>query len=505
MNLWVLNKNMASLQSKAVKGVAALGVGKGIGRLISFANTIILARILTPDDYGLMAMAMVVCGFISFFNEIGLGSAIIQKDKITEKQLNGAFSIALVTSIVLYVITYFSSSLASDFYNNPQIGEMLQWIAVSFVFGGVGTVSSALITKNMQFKALAGIEFISILLQAVSTLIFALLGHKAWSLVYGYVISQLIRLIFVVYVARWLPTKLGAFKEAFLLIKFGLTVTYSRLTWYCYSNAATFIIGKVSGEKQLGLFSMASTLAALPTAHVTSLVGQVTSSAFSKLQANLVELNKLLNGFSTGLAMINFPLLAGMAITATELIPILLGPQWLAIVFPMQIMCITGFIRTLSPLLTQALTFSGKANITAQYTTLCAFVIPSAVLVGVLWQGIDGVAILSLCAYGLLTAILLLLCKKHLKMNIKTYLLQLATPLMASLVMICSVYVCKTVLIGYLNTLALLIVEVTVGLLTYLFWLIYVQTSGLYQLKKVLQDMGISQHKLSRWPFNRIG
>jgi O-antigen/teichoic acid export membrane protein len=495
---------MESLQSKTVKGVAALGVGKGAGRLISFANTIILARILSPDDYGLMAMAMVVCGFITFFNEIGLGSAIIQREVVTEKQLNGAFSIALIASLSLYGLTYLISPFVGEFYQNPQIGDMLRWLSISFVFGGLATVSSALISKNMQFKALAGIEFLAIVVQALSTLGFALMGYKAWSLVFGYVISQLLRMILVIFVARWIPTKFGEFTEALLLIKFGLTVTYSRLTWYCYSNAATFIIGKVSGEKQLGLFSMASTLAGLPTSHVTSLVGQVTSSAFSKLQNNLVELNKLLNGFTSGLGLINFPILAGMAATAPELVPILLGPQWVAIVLPMQIMCLTGLIRTVSPLLTQALTFSGKANVTAQYTTLCAFVIPSAVLIGVLWRGIEGVAIVSLLAYSILTSILLLLCKKHIKMDIKTYLFQLITPLLASLVMVCVVLLSKVLLVSHVNIFTLFIIEVIFGVLTYFLWLIYVQKSGLYQLKTVLKDIGISEQKLSRWPFNLV-
>ena len=495
---------MASLQSKAVKGVAALGVGKGVSRLISFANTIFLARILSPDDYGLMAMAMVVCGFITFFNEIGLGSAIIQREKITNNQLNGSFSVALIASITLYGLTYVVSPFVGEFYNNLQISEMLRWLSISFVFGGLSTVSIALISKNMQFKALAGIEFVTVVVQALVTLGFALTGYKAWSLVYGYVVSQFVRMILVIWVARWLPTQFGEFKAALVLMKFGLTVTYSRLTWYCYSNAATFIIGKISGEKQLGLYSMAGTLATLPTTHITSLVGQVTSSAFSKLQDNLIELNKLLNGFSAGLAMINFPILAGMAVTAPELVPILLGHQWFAIVVPMQIFCITGCIRTVSPLLTQALTFAGKANITAKYTTLCAFIIPSTVFAGVLWKGIEGVAMLSLIAYSILMCALLLLCKKHIKMDIKTYLSQLTTPLLSSLVMACAVFFSKTILISHLNILSLFIVEVVIGIFTYLLWLIYVQTSGLHKLKKVLQDMGISQYKLSRWPFSRV-
>lgn len=495
---------MSSLQSKTVKGVAALGVGKGVGRLISFANTIILARILTPDDYGLMGMAMVVCGFITFFNEIGLGSAIIQRENITSKQLNGAFSISLLASTVLYATTILLSPYVGQFYQNPQIGEMLNWLATSFIFGAIATVSSALISKNMQFKALAGIEFVTILTQAIATLIFALMGLKAWALVYGYVLSQCLRMILVLWVARWLPSQFGEFNAAIQLIKFGLVVTYSRLTWYSYTNAATFIVGKVEGEKQLGLYTMANTLAGLPTAHITSLVGQVTSTAFSKLQNNLVELNKLLNGFTSGIAMINFPILLGMAVTAPELVPILLGEQWLDIIVPMQILCVTGLIRTISPLLTQALTFSGNAQVTAKYTTVCFFVIPGAVLFGVFLDGIEGVAWSSLLAYLILSLLLLILCKKYIQLSIINYLLQLYTPVIASIVMVMVVFFTKLLIQNHFNVLAVFVIEVLSGLLAYVLWLVYVQQSGLLKLKSVLQDLGIHDSKLNRWPFTKL-
>jgi O-antigen/teichoic acid export membrane protein len=249
---------------------------------------------------------------------------------------------------------------------------------------------------------------------------------------------------------------------------------------------------------------MAATLASLPTAHITSLVGQVTSSAFAKLQNNLVELNKLLNGFTAGLALLNFPILAGMAVTAPELIPILLGSQWFAVIFPLQIMCATGFIRTVSPLLTQALTFAGKANVTAQYTSLCAVVIPVTVLIGVFWQGINGVAILLFFAYFILTVILLLLCKKHIEMNIRDYLSELFRPLFASVFMVINVLIIKLLLMDNVNTISLLIIEIGVGILTYAFWLIYVQKKALYQVQKMLKNLGVSDHKLSSWPFNRL-
>ena len=496
---------MSGLQSIAVKGVAVLGAGKGLGRVISFANTIILARILSPDDYGLMAMAMVVCGFIAFFNEIGLGSAIIQRKDITNQQLNGAFSISIIASLLLYAFTYFLAPRVGDFYNNPQIASMLIVLAISFVIGAFSTVSNALISKNMQFKALAGVEFITILLQAILTLVLAILDYKAWALVYGFIIAQLIRAILVFVLAKWRPTKFGEFKEAISLIKFGLTVTYSRLTWYAYSNAATFIIGKFSGEKQLGIYSMAATLAGLPTEHLTSLIRQVASPIFAKLQEDLQELNTLLCGFTGGLAMITFPVLAGMAVTAPELIPILLGEQWLAVVFPMQALAVMGLLNSISPLLTQALTSTGKVKITAKYTTLCSIVVPLTVFVGVIWDGINGVAVVLPIVYGLLLIVLLMLCKKHIQLSLSRYFSVLITPISGSIVMTLSVFVSNQLLTQYFNLIILFIVEVCIGVIVYLWWLIYIRQDGLGQLKNMLLEVGIGQEKLARWPFTKLG
>jgi O-antigen/teichoic acid export membrane protein len=495
---------MTSLQSKTIKGVAALSVGKGAGRVISFANTILLARILSPDDYGLMAMAMVVSGFIAFFNEVGLGSAIIQRKEVTKDQLNGAFSIAVSLSIMLYGISYMISASVGEFYGNQEIGDMLVVLASSFVIGSFSMVSSALISKHLQFKALAGIEFVIIITQAALTLVLALNGYKAWALVYGFVISQLLKAIFVILVAKWRPSKFGCFKAAMELIKFGLTVTYAKLTWYAYGNAATFIIGKFSGEKSLGIYSMANTLAGLPTEHITSLIGQVSAPVFSKLQDDFKALNKMLCGFTAGIALLTFPLLAGLASTATELVPLLLGEQWLAVIFPMQALAVMGLFRSISPLLGHALISTGQVKINAYYTTLCAVVVPTMVLIGVYWRGIEGVALMMPITYGGLISILLLLCKKHIQLSLRQYCQPLITPLTGSLMVSLGVYTVKLFCAPYLTIVPLLLIEIIIGVAIYFIWLVYVRTDGLLQLNNILQKLGVNQNRLKAWPFGRL-
>lgn len=493
-----------SLKKTTLKGMAFLGAGKSAARLISFINTLILARILSPEDYGLMAMAMVVTGFISFFNEIGLGTAIIQRKEISEQQLTGAFTLSILMSLGLYGLVYLGATPVANFYENSIIEPILQVLAITFILGAISTVSDALLNRNMSYKTIAGIEFFSILLHCAVTLGFALAGFKTWSLVYGYIASQLSRTLLLLHCCHWKPTSLGYIKDAIELVKFGLMVTYSRITWYAYTNASTFIIGKVSGEKQLGIFSMATTIADLATAHITSLIRQVASPLFAKLQDDYSALNHALCRLTGGLALITFPMLIGMAVTAPELVYILLGDKWMAAVFPLQALTIIGLLKSIDPLLTQALTSSGQVSITARYTSICAVVVPLAVYIGASKEGINGAAIALSTAYPILMVMLLLLCRSKLQLPVIFYLKQLVTPTLASIFMVLSVMIVGAFLPEHVLPILSLLIKVLIGFISYLFFIIYIRTDGIEKVYEVLLEMGLSKHKLSRWPFNSV-
>ncbi|WP_019028733.1 lipopolysaccharide biosynthesis protein [Colwellia piezophila] len=498
---------MESLRSKTVQGIAILGAGKSLARLISFTNTLILARILSPEDYGLMAMAMVVSGFVGFFNEVGLGSAIIQRKETTTAQLSGVFYIAIFMSMVLYGLTYLAAPAVAIFYDNDQVTPILQVIALAFMLGAIKTVPDALLVKEMKFKVIAGIEFFAILLVCVVTLAFALSGYKTWSLVYGFLIGELFKTLTILWLSRWHPTLNGSIKEALSLMKFGLTVTYSRLTWYLYTNASTLILGRIAGGAQTGIYSMAGTIASLPISHITSLIIQVASPLFSKLQDDIKSLNNALLKLSAGISLISFPVLMGMVLTADELVPILLGEQWLAAVIPLKLLCVRGFFKSIDPLLTQAFISIGKANVTAKYTTLCAVVIPLSLLAGVYLNGINGAAMGIVLVSPFLLSILLSLAKKHYQLPIKEYLSQLITPLLGSFSMAVVLLSLEYFLLPIFSVSILisLVIKVVLGVLTYTIWIVYIQKDGIVLLNTVLSDLGVSAGKLNRWPFNRVG
>jgi O-antigen/teichoic acid export membrane protein len=494
------------LKHKTLQGLMYLGVGKGAGKLISFVNTLLLARLLSPEDYGLMAIVMVIVGFIGFFNEIGLGSAIKQRLDINQQQLNGCFTLALLISSLLYIGLYFASPLIASYYEHEILTDILRFIALTFIIGAIATVPDALIARDMRFKIYAGIEFVIIILQCAITLILAWYGFKVWALAWGFVAAQFVKTCAIIYFSNWAPSRFGNIRAATDLMKFGATVTYSRITWYFYNNASTLIIVKVLNPQQLGIYTMATTLAALPTSHITSMVVQIASPLFSKLQQDLTRLDNALLRLTSGISLIAFPVMVGMALTASELVPVLLGSQWIEAIFPLQILCIIGLFKSVDPLITQAFISIGKANITARYTTLCALMIPIGVYTGAVYGGLVGVAIGLVISYPLSSIYLFYAAGTHLEFSMRRYLKALQTPVEACLVMVVFVlgFEYLSTSLGFDHLLWLLIIKTLIGIFSYLLFLVYIRQSGLKDCYEVLLELGVSKQKIDRWPFTRL-
>lgn len=497
---------MSELKKKTLQGLLFLGIGRGAGKVISFAVTLILARLLSPQDYGLMALVMVVVGFLQFFNEVGLGSAIRQRSEITADQLDGSFTLSLLISTILFAAVVSASPWIANYYGHPELQPILCVAALSFMIGAVATVSDALLARAMQFKYVAGVDFLMILLQSAVTLMLAWLGYGVWALACGFITGQAFKAICIIYLAQWWPRRLGALRAATELMRFGLTVTYSRLTWYVYSNGQTAIIGKTLSPQALGVYGMAESLAGLMTGQVTSLVISVASPFFAKLQHDFKRLNNALMRMTTGIALINYPIIVGMACTANELVPVVLGPKWLDAILPLQVLCCLSLLKTIDPLLTQALISTGQVNITARYTSLCAVTIPLSVYLGSVLGGLVGVSIGIAVAYPLSATYLFSMARRHLHLSLRAYLNAVRLPLDASIWMAAWVlgigWVTRTV--GLNHDALQLCIKVVVGALAYAVFLIYVRREGLRDCHEVLSELGVPAAKLQRWPFTKL-
>lgn len=492
------------LRSKTIKAIGHLGLGGALGKIISLSTTIILARLLSPADYGLMAISMVVIGFVSFFNEVGIGSAIVQKAKLTDSEVNGCFAIALMISVAMSLATVSASGIIARFFGNAQLQPMISTLAGAFILGALSTVSLAFLRKEMHFKAVAGITVMSVLVQSAVCLGCASAGLGAWSLVWGFLAYSSTQAIGAFLFSPWRPKGHYGIREASSLVMYGLHVTNSRIFWYLYTNADKVIVGKLLGEKSVGIYDMAFSLATLPSSQVTSLVTNVASPLFAKLQDDRARLASALLKLTRGIAYVTYPALIGMLVTSRELIVIILGEKWIDILLPFSALCLMGLIKSVDPLLSQALIGTGYAKKLSAYTAMCGIVMSLAVIVGAMFDGLRGVSIVWAVVYPLLSAKLLHDVCRVIGMTMKDYYVNLFPIFLAAAAMGAVVYLTRTIALhlGFTGVVVLL-VEILAGVLAYIVWIVYVDRNGINEIREVLIDIGMPERRLNRWPFIR--
>jgi O-antigen/teichoic acid export membrane protein len=236
------------------------------------------------------------------------------------------------------------------------------------------------------------------------------------------------------------------------------------------------------------------------------MVIRIASPLFSKMQLDLQRLDNAMLRLTSGIAMVAFPMMVGMALTANELVIVLLGEQWLDAIFPLQILCLVGVLKSVDPLITQAFISIGKANVTARYTTLCAVIIPLSVLFGAMQGTITAVAVALAVSYPISSIYLFYSAKAHLHFSMRRYLAAIRMPAEASLWMSCWVIATAWLLgfAGLHSPFWILLAKTLVGVLSYLLFMVHIRQQGLHDCYEVLQELGISAEKLNRWPFNKI-
>jgi O-antigen/teichoic acid export membrane protein len=492
------------MRSSAIKAMGHLGIGSALSKVISLGTTLILARILSPADYGLMAIAMIIINFIGFFNEVGIGAAIVQKPELSNSEVNGCFAIALTFSAFLSILTVGSSHFIASFYADPQLEKMITVLALAFIFGAFSTIPLAFLRREMRFKAIAGVNFLAVFVQSFASLGFAYAGFGVWALVYGFMVASVVNCIGFFVASPWRPKGAYGIREASALVIYGLHITSTRIFWYLYTNADKAIIGKLLGTKALGIYDMAFSLATLPSSQVTTLVVNVATPIFSKLQTNLGELNNVVLKLTRGLAYITYPALIGMLVCSRELIMVILGPSWSEVLIPFSALCLMGLIKSIDPLLSQVLISTGHAKKLSYYTAMCSIVMLLGVVIGATLDGLRGVSIVWAVAYPLLSMKLLYDVCKITGLSRVTYYLNLWPVLKGSLVMGTVVLILRDLGLALTsNWLLILSAEVVTGALTYALYIIYVDRQALTEIRQTIIDLGIPEQRLDRWPFNR--
>jgi len=438
-----------NLRDQVLSSLRWLSAVRFSGQLVSWAITIVVIRLLRPEDYGLMALATLVIGAFQLVNEVGLGSALVQKEELDQRMLEQVYGLLLATGVALYLVAFLAAPSVAGYFEEPQLTPILRVAGLQLLLMPLEVVPRSMLQRRMEFRKKSLVEFAAMLATSLSTLGLVLLGMGVWALVLGEIVSVFARVAGTRWAARH-PCRprfsLGGLRA---VVAFGGVVTADRILWFVYSRTDVFVIGKLLGKEPLGAYSVAVNLASLPTNKISGILSEVGFSAFSRIQDDRPQVARQLRRVVRVLAFTSFPVFTGIAAIAPELVEVALGDEWRLAIFPLQALALIGPLGMLGGILMPALMGVGRPDLGLRARVIACILMPGAFLVGARW-GLDGVAMAWLIVYPVQFLVVLALSLPVLGLTIRAFLSEMALPLLASAVMGVAVIATRGVLEGWM-------------------------------------------------------
>jgi PST family polysaccharide transporter len=360
------------------------GVAKGGSQLVSWLATFVVARLLTPEDYGLVGMAGVFLGIVTIVSEFGLGVTIITLRDLTQLQLAQLNTVAVALGAVCFLACCAAAVPLGWFFHSEHLPLIVVVLGITFPLSAFRIVPNALLQKDLRFRRLALLETVNVLVLSVTMVVLAQAGFRYWTLVAGAIVSSIVTSVQTV-LSRPLPFRWPQWSQ----LKGALTFTRDQLgatlLWYWYSNADRAVAGRLLGAADLGVYSMAALTATSISEKVMMLLTRITPAYFSALQDEPAALKRYLLRLTEILSAVLFPILIGFALVADHIVAIALGPKWIGAIGPLRLLAISAAINSTTPLLARVLTVRGQNRYLLRIAIALAIVMPICFVVGSQW------------------------------------------------------------------------------------------------------------------------
>ncbi len=406
---------------------------KWISQILSWLSTLIVIRLLAPEDYGIVGMATVYLGLVALINEFGLGAAVITQRELTGDELRQINSLCVLLGLAGFLLSCIAAYPLSLFFRAPELARVIIVMSLSFVISGFQTAPSALLQRGLHFKFLALTEGGQAVVQATGTVLLALLGFRYWALALGGLLGTTLATSLIVSRQR-LMFSWPRFSALGGALTFSWQILVTRLAWFISIKADYLVAGRVLGQTALGVYSVAWTIAQVPAEKITGLVSRVSFPLFSAVQSDQQALRRYLLSLTEGLALVTFPLAFGLALLTDEFVLVVLGAKWAEAIDPLRILAILTALRAVYPVVPQALTVTGGAEFIMHVGVVTALLAPVGFYLGS-WWGVVGIAMTWCIIQPLNVMPVYWLLKKRVDLAMRQYLQSLSPALTGSFAM----------------------------------------------------------------------
>lgn len=354
---------MSNLKANVIGGLAWNLLDNVINKAINILCFIVLARLLLPEDFGLIGMLMIFITFSKTFVDSGLSQALIKRENCTNADYNTVLFFNVFIGVILYIIIYFSSSLISRFFNVPELEGLAKVVSVVIIIGSFTIVQQTKLTKALNFKVQAVISFIANIVSGSVAIFLAFYGYGVWSLIWRAIILQFTSSILLWFHNKWLPTleiDFDSFKE---MLKFSYKILISLTIADIFKNVYNLVIGKFYSATVLGYYTTANNYSGMIPFTLNAALGRVIFPVYTQIQEDNFKLKEVSRKVTKGVMFLTFTIMFVLVVIAKPLFNIFLGEKWEPSIIYFQILCLGYLILPLIPLNHTILYVKGRSDL----------------------------------------------------------------------------------------------------------------------------------------------
>ena len=455
------------IRTKVLIALRWTTLSKFSGQLVSWAVTVYVIRILSPDDYGLMAMASVPIIFFYLLNSAGLDAVLVQKRDLSEHLRAQVFGIVILVNLLLFLVFLGAAPWIAAFYDEPRLTAIVRVLGFQFVLLAFETLPQSELERDIDFGRRSIVELVAMVAGSLIALILARAGFGVWTLVWGSLATTAIRTAGLNLAQRslcWPRFSLEGMKSD---LRFGWSATVDRVLRFTFADSDRLIGGKLFGNVLLGYYAVANDLASLPINKLTGLINSIALPAFARAQLTPAGARSYLLTVTRLMSLLAFPFFLGMSSIAPELTALLLGPKWQAAAVPLQLLSLVMPLRMLMNAFQPFLWGVGRPDTSASTFLIGALTMPVAFVVGAQW-GPVGLSVAWALVYPLVFLVSIAYAQSLTGVLVTDILGTMGRPILASLFMYAVVFTAKNYAVfGHSGAVLHLTELVLLGVVTY--------------------------------------
>ena len=477
-----------NLRQKAVRGVVWSVIQSWGSRVVSLVVFFLLARLLKPEAFGLVALAGVFVAFMEVFVDQGFSTAIIQRHQLEVEHLNTAFWLNIGIGLLLTLFGITVAGAVANFFGQPQLTLIIRWLSIGFLLNAFSSVQDAIFQRKFAYKALAVRSLLAGVISGVVGVTMAFMNFGVWSLVAQQLTHQLSRGVVLWWASDWRPSLNVSRKHFRELFSFGINIVGISIFNFINSKSDDLLIGYFLGNVALGYYTIAYRLVVIATDLIRA-ISQVAMPGFSTLQQEPERLQRIFYVTTQLATFVAFPVFFGLAALAPTLVQSLLGVQWLQSIPVIQVLALTGIFHTMNSFNTAVIIAMGKPfwNLKIDFTNSICNIAAFALVVH--W-GIVSVAVAYVICSYLFFPIYLWTVRKLINIKAAIYFRQFTAPIIASLTMVSILLGTQYLLSHFVVSQVLLAICLVIGTVIYVLLIILLAPKLFQQVLNLVFSSG---------------